>query len=342
MSTITLTNLTPHSGKSYFVVATKSNMSSWQTSTKHPNDGSTGSTKITPAASGEATLMSKATPTLDPTHKYYISFQVMSETAISTSFDWYWPIAEPYAAKLSASLAANTWVRLSAVFTRASFSPDSYQFRWDYNNGDSLTPVYLSSTMFFDITEAFGAGNEPDKEWLDANITTFGDTLAVEYSDNIVWTPPDGWEEKTGAHVSFTTPCDSTFTGKLKISGGGLYSIVDACGNTMNGRSGLFASDAVLDLILDCDNKKAYIQNPATPRIQYGTVSVSFGTTATTATVTFSSAFAAKPIVICQQVFDSINCRVEPENTSETGFTITIPALTSSGTRDVMWVAIGT
>ena len=261
MATITLTNLVPCDGKTYFAVSTKSNMSSWATSTERPDDGSTGSTKITPAASGEATLASKVTPSLDPTHKYYISFQVMSETAMSTSFDWYWPIAEPAAARLSTNLSVNTWVKLSAVFERTSFSAGDYQCRWDYNNGDSLTPVYLSSTMFFDITEAFGTGNEPNKEWLDANIT-FADSQTVEYSGNIVWAPPDGWAEETGAHVSFKSPFDSIFSGKLQI-GSNEYAIVDACGETANGKSGAFVSGAVVDLILDCESKKAYLQNSA-------------------------------------------------------------------------------
>ena len=261
MATITLTNLVPCDGKTYFDVSTKSNMSSWATSTKHPDDGSTGSTKITPAASGEATLASKVTPSLDPTHKYYISFQVMSETAMTASFDWYWPIAEPPAARLSTSLSANTWVKLSAVFERASFSAGAYQCRWDYNNESSLTPVYLSSTMLIDLTAAFGAGSEPNKEWMDANIT-FADSQTVEYSGNIVWAPPDGWAEETGAHVSFKSPFDSIFSGKLQI-GSNEYAIVDACGETANGKSGAFVSGAVVDLILDCESKKAYLQNSA-------------------------------------------------------------------------------
>lgn len=333
--------MVPDGGKGYFS-STRSNISSWKSSSSHPNDGSAKSTIITPAASGEATLTTTSSQSLDSTHKYYVSFQVMSETAMTASFDWYWPIAEPAAAQLSTSLTANVWKRLSAVFTRTTFSSDSYQCRWDYNNGNSLTPVYLSSVMLIDITAAFGAGNEPDKEWLDSYITTFGDTVSVVYPENIIWTPPEGWQEKNGTHVSFTAPCDSSFTGKLKISGGNLYSIVDACGNAVNGKSGIFASGAVLDFILDCRNLKAYLQNQATPRILYGTVSIPYSTSDTTATVTFSSAFSAKPIVICQQVFDSVNCCIKTENVSTTGFTIGIPALTSSGEREVMWAAIGT
>lgn len=352
--TVTLTNMVPDGGKGYFS-STRSNISSWKSSSSHPNDGSAKSTIITPAASGEATLTTTSSQSLDSTHKYYISFQIMSETAMTASFDWYWPIAEPVAAQLSTSLTANVWKRLSAVFTRTTFSSGSYQCRWDYNNGNNLTPVYLSSVMLIDITAAFGAGNEPDKEWLDSYITTFGDTVSVVYPENIIWTPPEGWQEKNGTHVSFTAPCDSSFTGKLKISGGNLYSIVDACGNTLNGKSGIFASGAVLDFILDCSNLKAYLQNQANnvdlsgyakasaiPVIQCGTVSVSYGTAAKTTSVTFEQAFSTKPTVICQQVFDSSNCRIDPDDVTTSGFKIVTPQFSSSGTRNTMWIAIGT
>ena len=80
---------------------------------------------------------------------------------------------------------------------------------------------------------------------------------------NIIWTPPSGWVEETGAHVSFKAPCDCKVAGSLVI-GSNSYSIVDALGNVITGTGGAFASGAVLDFILDCENSKAYLQNAAT------------------------------------------------------------------------------
>ena len=79
---------------------------------------------------------------------------------------------------------------------------------------------------------------------------------------NIIWTPPSGWIEETGAHVSFKAPCDCSAAGNLVI-GSHSYSIVDALGKVITGTGGTFASGAVLDFILDCENSKAYLQNAA-------------------------------------------------------------------------------
>lgn len=84
-----------------------------------------------------------------------------------------------------------------------------------------------------------------------------GDQMA-----NIIWTPPEGWVEESGAHVSFKSPCDCSAAGNLVI-GSKSYSIVDAMGRTITGVGGAFVSGAILDFILDCENLKAYLQNSA-------------------------------------------------------------------------------
>ena len=343
VKTITLTNIMANDGKGWFN-ASRSNCT-WSLSSDTPGDGAASSVKVTPSAAGECTLTSSAHD-LVASHKYYISFQVKLAAATSGSCDWYWPIAEPVAARLDFNVAANTWTRLSATFERTTFTDGSQKCRWDYNNTDGAnTAIYLTSVMLFDLTAAFGEGNEPNKEWMDENVASFGDSVTVQYTENIIWTPPEGWEEKSGAHVSFKSPCDCSSAGNLRI-GSNVYSIVDACANVLTGKGGAFVSGAVLDLVLDCENLKAYLQNSAASsigvsKIQYGTVNVSFDAKGTSASVTFPKPFSTKPIVICQQVFDSINCCIKTENVSTTGFTIGIPAVDSTGSRDVMWIAVG-
>lgn len=179
--TITLTNIMAYENSGYFP-ATRSNCE-WQTSTRHPDDGSTKAVKILPSAEGECTLTSSAHD-LFASHKYYLSFQVMTETALTASFDWYWPVAEPLAARISADCEAMTWTRLSAEFTRTDFTDGSYPCRWDYNNEGESVNLWFTSCMLFDLTEAFGAGNEPSKEWMDANVMTFGDSVSVKTDAN--------------------------------------------------------------------------------------------------------------------------------------------------------------
>lgn len=181
---VTLTNQVANSGKGWFP-ATRGNCS-WQLSSITPGDGAASSIKIIPSGAGEVTLTS-ASHKLIASHKYYISFKVRFSAATQGTCDWYWPVAEPCAAQnMAFNVAAETWVRLSAVFERTSFSDGSYPCRFDYNNTDRKnTPFWFTSCMLIDLTAAFGAGLEPSKEWLDKHITAFSDTPTVQYVDNL-------------------------------------------------------------------------------------------------------------------------------------------------------------
>ena len=182
--TVHLENIVAHKGYGFFPANTVN--CTIQSSSKTPGDGASRSVRVIPDATGECTLTS-AKHHLVASHKYYLSFKVCFETQTSATFDWYWPVAEPSAVSgLSASGDANTWTRLSAVFGRTNFTDGDYPCRWDYNNDSgSNTPVRMSSCMLFDLTAAFGAGNEPSKEWMDTHIVAFGDALDVHYMQNL-------------------------------------------------------------------------------------------------------------------------------------------------------------
>ena len=131
--------------------------------------------------------LTSAAHALVASHKYYITFKVMYESAANCTFDWYWPVAEPSAAAgMRVNAAANTWHRVSAVFDRASFSDGSYPCRFDYNNdGGANITIWFTSCLLVDLTAAFGAGLEPSKEWLDKHITAFSDAPTVQYVENL-------------------------------------------------------------------------------------------------------------------------------------------------------------
>ena len=82
----------------------------------------------------------------------------------------------------------------------------------------------------------------------------------------------------------------------------------------------------------------------ALPKIQYGTFSMPFGSTGTTKSVTFASAFNTTPVVIVSQPFNSANVVVLKANVSTTGFTVGLDmgSTNVSGKRDVMYIAVGT
>lgn len=79
----------------------------------------------------------------------------------------------------------------------------------------------------------------------------------------IIWTPPPGWIEETGASIRFKTPCSCADADSIVI-GNNTYSFVDAAGNAINTRPGSFASGAVVEALLDTSGKKAYLNTPGT------------------------------------------------------------------------------
>lgn len=183
-TTVSMTNIVANNGKGWFP-AQRGNCT-WQLSSITPGDGAASSIKIIPSGAGEVTLTSAAHG-LVASHKYYITFKVMYESAANCTFDWYWPVAEPAAAAgLRVNAAANTWQRVSAVFDRTSFSDGSYPCRFDYNNdsGANIT-IWFTSCLLVDLTAAFGAGLEPSKEWMDNHVATFSDSPSAHYIDNL-------------------------------------------------------------------------------------------------------------------------------------------------------------
>ena len=183
-TTVSMTNIVANGGKGWFP-ATRGNCS-WQLSSITPGDGAASSIKIIPSGAGEVTLTSAA-HNLVASHKYYISFKVRFASATQGTCDWYWPVAEPCAAQnMAFNVAAETWVRLSAVFERTSFSNGSYPCRFDYNNNNGKnTPFWFTSCMLIDLTAAFGAGLEPSKDWMDKHVTAFADSQKVQYIENL-------------------------------------------------------------------------------------------------------------------------------------------------------------
>ena len=181
---VTLTNIVANSGKGWFP-ATRGNCT-WQLSSITPNDGAASSIKIIPSGTGEITLTS-ASHNLIASHKYYVTFKVRFASATQGTCDWYWPVADPCAAQnMAFNVAAETWVRLSAVFERTSFGDGSYPCRFDYNNTDGKnTTFWFTSCRLIDLTASFGAGKEPSKEWMDKHVTSFSDSQKVQYVDNL-------------------------------------------------------------------------------------------------------------------------------------------------------------
>lgn len=134
---------------------------------------SANSLKITGSASNsESCAQSSEAILLNSKHKYYARVEVYQENA-GGGTDFYWPIAEPNVYSHSTIGEANIWNLHSAVVDRSSFEDGLYNFRLDLNNNKTAQTAWFDGWMIIDLTQAFGYGNEPTKEWCDTNIPYF-------------------------------------------------------------------------------------------------------------------------------------------------------------------------
>lgn len=71
----------------------------------------------------------------------------------------------------------NIWERLSNIYDAPN--ENSFQIGLvlvDYTESDQAQVCYGDNVLLVDLTETFGAGNEPDKDWCDENIKYFDET----------------------------------------------------------------------------------------------------------------------------------------------------------------------
>ena len=85
-TTVSMTNIVANNGKGWFP-ATRGNCA-WQLSDITPGDGAASSIKIIPSGAGEVTLTS-ASHALVASHKYYVTFKIRFESAVTGTCDWY-------------------------------------------------------------------------------------------------------------------------------------------------------------------------------------------------------------------------------------------------------------
>ena len=113
--------------------------------------------------------------------------KVPSNTGAADSrFEW-WP-SDTYTlifAKVESVIKDNEWHIASGRSTAKATG--SYYLR-NFSVNTTGAAWYRKNFLMFDLTAIFGAGNEPDKEWLDTNLPFFENTyeLTVERFDAYV------------------------------------------------------------------------------------------------------------------------------------------------------------
>lgn len=119
-------------------------------------------------------------------HIYYIRLEAYQEQVVG-GVGFYWPIAEPSFGSIGAK-APNQWNLYSYIGTRSTFTNGSYQCRLDFDNNYNNGNLWIDGVAIIDLTESFGAGNEPTKEWCDTNIPFFENNYELRFGgDDSTW-----------------------------------------------------------------------------------------------------------------------------------------------------------
>lgn len=117
-------------------------------------------------------MYSQPMPTPIAGHKYYGACYWKTPagwTGGDTRFEWF--IGDADTKKITFFSKGDTggqWQKLSAIGSMASVDAGSYILR-NFATGSTGT-AYCTNMMIVDLTDTFGAGNEPSKEWCDENI----------------------------------------------------------------------------------------------------------------------------------------------------------------------------
>lgn len=106
-------------------------------------------------------------------HIFYAQYWGYQETVTGNqSTQIYWPEEEPSFGGPELG-PANQWNMYSYRVDRSSNAlSGNKQIRIDFDNRSTANDFWIDDFLLIDLTEIFGAGNEPSKSWCDANIRT--------------------------------------------------------------------------------------------------------------------------------------------------------------------------
>lgn len=172
--TVMMTNLVPEGS---FETMTK--WSTWGTSSPDATQAQHGSYSLNLDTAGKFASVAITTPVVG--HKYYAREYIKSSGEINPS-DCRFEIHGGDGVGLNWVIGWNQgnypdWTIKSGIVTIDAVNASSYVLRTFAL--DSTATVWLDNIVLVDLTEAFGAGNEPDLAWCDAHIPYFDGTQPV-------------------------------------------------------------------------------------------------------------------------------------------------------------------
>ena len=178
-------------------------------------------------------------------HIYYCRMEIYHEGA-ADSVGFYFPEAEPSFQEAISLGPAGQWNICSGRNVRSNWSSNANAtFRIDFNNSFSSTSIWIDGAMCIDLTDCFGSGKEPTKEWMDVNIPfftgtytmkdirlTFYDSGVTSYATGLSGSTIDlpigsngtgkfvGWWDGSGTYAStYTAYADTTLIARYDLVG---------------------------------------------------------------------------------------------------------------------------
>lgn len=115
-------------------------------------------------------------------HKYYgVLLYKTSDNFTSNDAKFEWYNADATDARMIFGQKENTssWVKMSdiKVISNSDYLNDDWILKNYVSGGSSIS--YVDNIMVIDLTESFGSGNEPTKQWLDENLSYFENSTAI-------------------------------------------------------------------------------------------------------------------------------------------------------------------
>lgn len=191
-------------------------------------EGDSTNLKVDSGTGSETLIYSSTYPYMTQNHIYYASVDKYEPATYSDvkNMQFYWPEAEP---SMGSGLVTNSsavpggWYRYSVVDSRTNWSSGNQKFRFDFENGGAARLAYFDGVILIDLTESFGSGNEPPKDWCDSNIPIFTGTYILDpfkpiyLKNNGIWKPVLKVYKKSNG--IWTEPAESTYQTLFNANG---------------------------------------------------------------------------------------------------------------------------
>ena len=186
----------------------------------------------------EVTVPTTATVPIDTdtrNHVYYFQYWGYQETLAGASTQIYWPIYEPSMGSIALG-PAGQWNMYSFYGTRSNHSlSGGLQVRIDFDNANQAGTIWFDDFLMLDLTEIFGAGNEPSKEWCDTHIISGTNTQTFTVNASVALETKAGGQSPTYDFAGWsTTPkTTSTTTQAINYTNGQTVNNIAAAGSSI-------------------------------------------------------------------------------------------------------------